>query len=50
MSKGSHRRPTLVSKAENDLRWKYAYSDMTFYEYEQRLRKIRHDENKKKPS
>ena len=44
--KGSNRRPTLVSKAENDLRWKYAYGNMTFKEFESRLRDIRRKEKK----
>ena len=47
MGKGSKRRPRLVSKAEEDLRWLYAKSEgrMSLDEFNRRLAKIR-KENK----
>ena len=44
MGKGSKKRPTLVSQAENDLRWDYVYGTMTLSEFESKLLEIRRKE------
>jgi len=45
--KGQWRRKRAVSKAEEDLRWEYAYSEtMTLAEFESKLKEIRRQEKK----
>lgn len=41
MGKGSKRRPMLISQAEYDLRWKYAYGGMSLSEFKRKLRALR---------
>ena len=38
MGKGSHRRPTLVSRAEEDIRYLLAQKRITFEEYEKKMK------------
>ena len=39
--KGSARRPRQISRALNDLQWKYVYTDMTYVEYKRKKNKIK---------
>ena len=43
MGKGSNKRPTLISKEENELRWKRAFGeiDLTEEEFNKKINKIR---------
>lgn len=38
--KGDKRRPRSISREEEDLRYKYAYGDMTFEQFERRYREL----------
>lgn len=46
--KGSGRRPTLISKHEEDLRWKLAQGKITFNEFEKRIKELRLEEKRAK--
>lgn len=41
MSKGSNRRPAQISQAEERIRWKLAYGQITFAEFEKRVKALR---------
>jgi len=41
MSKGSKKRPTLVSNEENTLRWKLALGEITFDEYNKQYKQLK---------
>jgi len=40
MGKGSERRPTAISREEEDLKWKLAYGKITFDEFEKRYKQL----------
>jgi hypothetical protein len=40
MSKGSKRRPTLVSREQEDLQWALALGEITFKQYEERRKQL----------
>ena len=40
MSKGSHRRPRLISREEENLRWKLAFGLVTFKRFEKRYNEL----------
>jgi len=40
VSKGSNRRPSQISKEEELIRWKLAFGEMTFDEYEVQYKKL----------
>jgi len=41
MSKTSKRRPCLISRAEEEIRWDLAYSRITRKEFDKRLKEIK---------
>jgi len=41
MSKGSNRRPSQISREEELIRWKLAFGEITFDEYEVRYRQLK---------
>ena len=41
MGKGSKKRPCCISKEELELRWAYAYGEMTLEEFNRRLEEIK---------
>lgn len=41
MGKGSKRRPSSISKAEEKLRWRYAEGGMSFAEFARKLKRIK---------
>jgi len=41
MSKGSKRRPTLISREENDLRWALLMGEVTTEEFDKRLKELK---------
>jgi len=47
MGKGSSRRPRLVSKAEEDLRWKYYKGEISLTTFNKRLAKIQKETKKR---
>lgn len=41
MGKGDTRRPTTISQAEERIRWKLAYGQMTFKQFEKRVKELK---------
>lgn len=43
--KGSHRRPTFISKEEEDLRWKLAFGKISRKEFDKKMKELKHDKH-----